>query len=78
MEAQARIVATVQKIVATEPKGARIAIVAHGGVGALLLTSVTGAQISLDLDQPGSNGGNYFAFNADTWTLTHGWRPIDP
>lgn len=81
VDAQARIVATVREIVAEHPKETHIAIVAHGGVGALLLTSVMGAKISLALDQPGVSGkvgGNYFVFDADEWKLSHGWEPIDP
>jgi len=28
-------------------------------------------------DQPANNGGNYFAFDAGTRRLHHGWRAID-
>lgn len=76
-DAQARIVGAVRALAAEETADV-LAIVAHGGVGALLLTSVMGEEISLDLDQPPTNGGNWFAFDAGNWSLKSGWAPIDP
>lgn len=81
VDAQRRIVATVRTIVAASPEDAHIAIIAHGGVGTLLLTSVMNVEISLDLDQPGDAGrvgGYYFVFNGKTWELSRSWRPVDP
>lgn len=54
-----------------------IAIVAHGGVGTLLLCHLRGDRIARTHDQPPNNGGNFFAFDAVTRRLHHGWRPID-
>jgi hypothetical protein len=53
-------------------------IVAHGGVGTLLLCHLSGLPISRDRDQPPTNGGNYFAFDQMTLWLIHGWRSITP
>jgi broad specificity phosphatase PhoE len=75
--AQARIIAAVKQIYRGEGAGRDIAIVAHGGVGALLLTSLMARPISTEQEQPGSTGGNWFAFNAENWTLASGWVPID-
>jgi broad specificity phosphatase PhoE len=78
IDAQARIVAAIDTIIATEHGQGDIAIVAHGGVGALLLAWLSHAPISRAFDQPGSGGGNWFAFDAETRALIHGWRDIAP
>ncbi|MEO1155302.1 MAG: histidine phosphatase family protein [Pseudomonadota bacterium] len=74
--AQARIVTAVDACVAETGAEGDIWIVAHGGVGALLLAHVTGQPISRTLDQPGRGGGNAFAFTTQPATLLHGWRDI--
>jgi broad specificity phosphatase PhoE len=56
---------------------ADVAIVAHGGVGTLLLCHFRGDVIGRQHDQPPNNGGNYFAFDAVTRRLHHGWYAID-
>jgi broad specificity phosphatase PhoE len=60
----------------TAPPG-NIAVVAHGGVGALLLCQLKGVPISRAEDQPGEGGGNFFVFRRDDRALLHGWQPID-
>jgi broad specificity phosphatase PhoE len=75
VDGQARIVAAVAEVVARTPRQSDIAIVSHGGVGALLLCHVTGAPISRAADQPGGSGGHVFAIRDGR--LLHGWRPID-
>ena len=76
-DAQARSVGAVEAILAADTSGGDIAIVAHGGVGTLLLCHLAGWPISRQHDQPGGGGGNYFAFDAVTKALHHGWRPLD-
>lgn len=56
--------------------GGDIAFVGHGGVGTLLLLSLSGRAISRAADQP-AGGGNYFAYDVGTRRVVHGWRPID-
>src|SRR3977135_2734281 len=74
LDAQRRIVAAVDVVLATSSGcGGDVAILAHGGVGTLLLCHLRGDQISRSHDQPSSNGGNYFAFDAKTRQLHHGW-----
>ncbi len=75
-DAQARIVAAVEQVLALAPPG-DVAIIAHGAVGALLLCRLKGVPISRAEDQPGRGGGNLFAFDRDSRALLHGWRPID-
>ena len=76
VNAQRRIVAAVEGVIAAAPEG-DVAIVAHGGVGALLLCHLLGALIGRAHDQPPNNGGNHFTFDAASRHLLHGWRPID-
>jgi broad specificity phosphatase PhoE len=78
IDAQQRIVAAVDQILtASAGCGGNIAIIAHGGVGTLLLCALNNQQISRKHDQPPGNGGNYFAFDANTRQLHHEWHPID-
>ena len=75
--AQARIVTAVHRLLADAP-ASPIAIVAHGGVGTLLLCHLLGEPISRARDQPGSDGGNYFHFEARGFAVVHGWQSIEP
>jgi broad specificity phosphatase PhoE len=74
VDAQARIVAATTSILREVPFDDDVAIVAHGGVGTLLLSHLANLPISQDQDQPATNGGNYFAFDRTTLHLIHGWR----
>lgn len=75
IDAQARIRAEVDDILSRHEAG-DIAFVGHGGVGTLLLLSLTGRPISRAADQPGG-GGHYYAFTVPDLQLLHGWRPIE-
>lgn len=75
VDAQRRILAAIDHVLAD--CAGDVAIVAHGGVGALLLCHLHGETISRVHDQPPEHGGNYFAFDIPTRQLRHGWRPID-
>ena len=59
------------------PADGDIAIVSHGGVGALLLCHLKGVPISRAEDQPGEGGGNVYSFDAATRCLLSGWRRIE-
>ena len=74
--AQARIVDAIDGILKTAPP-VNIAVIAHGGVGALLLCRLKGVPISRAEDQPGEGGGNFFVFRRADRALLQGWRPID-
>ena len=71
IDAQARIVTATTSILREAPSDDDVAIVAHGGVGTLLLCHLTNLPISQDRDQPATNG-NYFAFDRPTLHLIHG------
>jgi broad specificity phosphatase PhoE len=78
--AQARIVAAVERTLATHDPAVPIAFVGHGGVGTLLLCHLSGNPISRAHDQGPGGGGNLFAFSlADRrpvckWTRIEDWR----
>lgn len=71
--AQARIVGAVASVLRVAPDG-HVAIVAHGGVGTLLLCRLGRVEISRRLDQP--HQGHRFAFARQDWSLISGWQPI--
>lgn len=77
IDAQARIIGAVERIVSTTPGMGHIVIVSHGGVGTLLLCHLKGVSISRMEEQPGTAGGNYFLFQMPEGTLVHGWQPIE-
>jgi broad specificity phosphatase PhoE len=74
-DAQARIVGAIDDILEAAPP-VNVAVVAHGGVGALLLCRLKGVPISRADDQPGEGGGNFFVFRRPDRVLLQG-RPID-
>ena len=76
--AQQRIVAAVETIIQIDRSKGDIAIVSHGTVGALLLCKLKGIPISINEKQPGTTGGHYICFEAQTMKLLHDWQRIDP
>ncbi|MCC6719273.1 MAG: histidine phosphatase family protein [Acetobacteraceae bacterium] len=77
IDAQARVVAAVERVLSLPLRG-DVAIVAHGGVGALLLCALLGEPISRRRDQPQTAAGGFrFAFDAATSGVLHGWQRID-
>lgn len=77
VDAQARIVDAVDGILRSDLSMGDIAILAHGGVGALLLSHLADRPISRDDDQPGAGGGNFFTFSVEVRHLVREWRPIE-
>ena len=77
LDAQARIVGAIRHVLAEAPPG-DVALVSHGGVGALLSCHLQNVPISRAADQPPGAGGYVLAFDRATWRLRHDWRPIDP
>ena len=75
IDAQQRIVSEVEAVI-DEGGAGDMAFVGHGGVGTLLLLSLSVREISREADQP-AGGGNYFAYDIGARRVIHGWRPID-
>lgn len=75
VDAQARVAAAVERVLAAAPPG-DVAIVAHGGVGTLLLCKLLGEPISRSRDQPFQ--GHVFSFDRQSRTVQATWRPIAP
>lgn len=78
IDAQRRIKEAVSDCIARQMGDGDICIFSHGGVGTLLLCDLMGVPISKKLEQPISGGGCYFAFEAGTRVLIHGWKDIVP
>ncbi|MBL6082549.1 histidine phosphatase family protein [Belnapia sp. T18] len=77
IDAQQRIIAAVDRVIAEAASDAEVAIVSHGGVGALLLCHLKDVPISRAEDQPGSGGGCVFSFDRKKRALLSGWRRIE-
>ncbi|WP_165216001.1 histidine phosphatase family protein [Affinirhizobium pseudoryzae] len=80
VDAQARIVNAVSKVLAGHDPNLPIAFVGHGGVGTLLKCHLARRPISRDCDQPGG-GGNLFAFRLSRslaeCRLACDWTPME-
>jgi broad specificity phosphatase PhoE len=77
VEAQRRIVAAVERVITQAPGHGDVAVISHGGVGALLLCHLKGMPISRTEDQPGAGGGCVYSFDVGTRGLLSGWRRIE-
>ena len=76
-DAQRRIIAAVEHAIELAPVEGDIAIISHGGVGALLLCHQKGVPIARTEDQPGDGGGCVYSFDAANWRLLRGWQRIE-
>jgi broad specificity phosphatase PhoE len=76
IDAQRRIIAATEAALAQSPPTGDIAIISHGGVGALLLCHLMNVPISRTHDQPGEGGGNRFVFDRTTRSLIQGWTRL--
>lgn len=73
VDAQDRIAAAVEHVLA-QSAGGDVAIVAHGGVGTLLLCRYLAEPIDRRRDQPFQ--GHWWAFDVATRKVLQGWTPI--
>ena len=69
--------AAAELVIVEAPGYEDVAIISHGGVGALLLCHLKGVPISRAEDQPGAGGGCVYSFDAGTLGLLSGWRLIE-
>lgn len=76
VDAQARIVAAVERVLDRHDQETPIAFIGHGGVGTLLKCHLAGRPIARDGDQP-AGGGNLFAFRLADRAVTCDWTPME-
>jgi len=80
VDAQARIVTAIARVLADHDPARPIAFIGHGGVGTLLKCHLAVKPIARDGDQPGG-GGNLFAFRPARslvdCRLTCDWTPME-
>jgi broad specificity phosphatase PhoE len=75
VDAQARIIRAIDRIVSQAAGDGDLAIIGHGGTGTLLYCRL--ARVPIDR-QPSTNDRNWFAFERASCRLRHdGWRSID-
>jgi broad specificity phosphatase PhoE len=74
VDAQARIVRAVDHVLSRSPGEGAVAVVAHGGVGTLLLCALLGVPISRSHDQPAQGHWFSFACSGAERRVLHGWR----
>lgn len=76
VDAQARIVDAVERILSTHDQTQPILFAGHGGVGTLLKCHIENVPIARQKDQPGG-GGNIYAFSLADRTLLADWTAIE-
>ncbi len=75
-DAQARVVAALRRVDAQSPPG-DVAVVAHGGIGALTQAWARGAPIGRAFDQPGGGGGCWFTLARGGLDAPTEWRLLE-
>lgn len=76
-DAQARIVQSVERVLAAEMAPGLIVVVSHGGVGQLLTAHLQGVEIGQE-DRPGNPGGGcWIAIGRQDRRLEGAWRDIE-
>jgi broad specificity phosphatase PhoE len=77
VDAQRRIVSTIDDLLRRDQGQGDIIIVSHGAVGILYRCWLKQLPIDGQEQPPNANGGNYFCLDAQTRTLVQDWRVID-
>ncbi len=75
VDAQARIVAEVEAVLAGHDPEVPLLLVGHGAVGTLLFCRLAGVAIDRRFDQ--KRGGSVMAFAGDTRRPRFGWTPME-
>lgn len=76
VDAQTRIVAAVEDLLAEGAGDKDLLLVGHGGVGTLLFCSLAAVPIARIRDQP-PGGGNRFTFDVTSRAVLGGWTRFD-
>jgi broad specificity phosphatase PhoE len=77
LDAQRRIVEALQAIIRQDLTTGDIAVVAHGGVGALLLAHLKNEPVGMGFSQPHGTGGCFLTLDRTDLALREGWRVMD-
>ena len=76
VDAQSRVIRAVERV-ARLPVEGDLAVVSHGGVGALLMAHLNDAPISRLFDQPHGGGGCCCVIDRDSLRVEEGWRILE-
>jgi broad specificity phosphatase PhoE len=77
VDAQARIVNAVSRILREDETSGDIVIVSHGGVGCLLTAHLQRVAIGQESRPSHPGGGCFIVIDRASFTLTQGWRAIE-
>ncbi|MBD2748297.1 histidine phosphatase family protein [Microvirga sp. BT688] len=77
IDAQARIVTAVSRILREDQTSGDIVIVSHGAVGCLLTAHLQTVEIGRESRPQHPGGGCFIVIDRDTVTLTQNWRAIE-
>jgi len=77
IDAQARIVGAVRRIAAEDKGSGDTLIVAHGGVGCLLMAQLQQVAIGRESRPQHSGGGCFIVIDRETLALRQDWRTIE-
>lgn len=75
IDAQTRILAELEAVMAAQPADENLLLVGHGGVGTLLYCALAGHAIDRSFDQP--QAGSVFAIDGQTRQPLFGWTPLE-
>lgn len=77
IDAQQRITGAINDLIVHNSQDGHIAIVSHGAVGMLHLCELQNRPINQRDIPPGTHGGCYYCFEAQSKRLVHSWKLID-
>jgi broad specificity phosphatase PhoE len=77
VDAQARIVRAVGRVLREDETSGDIVVVSHGAVGCLLTAHLQKVEIGQESRPQHSGGGCFIVIDRDSFTLTQDWRAIE-
>jgi len=77
IDAQARVVGAIRRILREDKSAGDIVVVSHGGVGALLTAHLQKVEIGKESRPQHPGGGCFIVIDRDSVALTQDWRAIE-
>ena len=74
--AQSRIVRALRRLARDEPTRGDVVVVAHGGVGRLLMAHLEDVEIGAESQPSHPGGGCWFAIDRETFRVLGGWSNL--